>query len=39
MYHLQDYVPEYSVGLVWEDQGPKPGNSLVPEPETAITSS
>ncbi|XP_044452089.1 cytokinin riboside 5'-monophosphate phosphoribohydrolase LOG isoform X1 [Triticum aestivum] len=38
---LEDYVPEYEVGLVWEDQGQKPSNSLVPEPlETpAITSS
>ncbi|CAM0953324.1 unnamed protein product [Alopecurus aequalis] len=37
---LEDYVPEYSVGLVWDEQNPKPGSSsLVPELETAITSS
>lgn len=40
MYLWQDYVPEYSVGLVWDDQGPKPGSgNLVPETETAISSS
>ncbi|XP_020187319.1 cytokinin riboside 5'-monophosphate phosphoribohydrolase LOG isoform X2 [Aegilops tauschii subsp. strangulata] len=38
---LEDYVPEYEIGLVWEDQDQIPSNSLVPEPlETpAITSS
>ncbi|KAM0848995.1 hypothetical protein ACQ4PT_054010 [Festuca glaucescens] len=36
---LEDYVPEYNIGLVWEDQSQKPGNNLVPELETAITSS
>ena len=32
----QDYVPEYDIGLVWEEQKP---NSLVPELESGITSS
>ncbi|XP_037473807.1 cytokinin riboside 5'-monophosphate phosphoribohydrolase LOG-like isoform X2 [Triticum dicoccoides] len=38
---LEEYVPEYEVGLVWDDQNQMPSNSLVPEPlETpAITSS
>ncbi|KAM0857645.1 hypothetical protein ACQ4PT_048334 [Festuca glaucescens] len=35
---LEDYVP-YNIGLVWEDQSQKPGNNLVPELKTAITSS
>jgi hypothetical protein len=35
----QDYVPEYDIGLVWEDQSQKPGSNLVPELETVITSS
>ncbi|CAL5096566.1 unnamed protein product [Urochloa decumbens] len=33
---LEDYVPEYDIGLVWEDQKQ---NSLVPELESGITSS
>ncbi|KAG0519503.1 hypothetical protein BDA96_09G270200 [Sorghum bicolor] len=33
---LEDYVPEYDIGLVWEEQKP---NSLVPELESGITSS
>ncbi|KAL6609480.1 hypothetical protein ACP70R_039449 [Stipagrostis hirtigluma subsp. patula] len=33
---LEDYVPEYDVGLVWEDQKQ---NKLVPELESGITSS
>ncbi|OEL17506.1 putative cytokinin riboside 5'-monophosphate phosphoribohydrolase LOGL8 [Dichanthelium oligosanthes] len=33
---LEDYVPEYDIGLVWEDQKQ---NSLVPELEPGITSS
>ncbi|KAM3300745.1 hypothetical protein ACQJBY_041654 [Aegilops geniculata] len=38
---LEEYVPKYEVGLVWDDQNQMPSNSLVPEPlETpAITSS
>uniref|UniRef100_A0A0D9WKH3 Cytokinin riboside 5'-monophosphate phosphoribohydrolase n=1 Tax=Leersia perrieri TaxID=77586 RepID=A0A0D9WKH3_9ORYZ len=35
---LEDYVPEYSIGLVWEDQNQKQ-NNLVPELESGITSS
>lgn len=35
---LQDYVPEYSIGLVWEDQNQKQ-NNLVPELDSGITSS
>ncbi|KAF8726886.1 hypothetical protein HU200_019366 [Digitaria exilis] len=31
---LEDYVPEYDIGLVWEDQKQ---NSLVPELESRIT--
>nr|CAB3460563.1 unnamed protein product [Digitaria exilis] len=31
---LEDYVPEYDIGLVWEDQKQ---NSLVPELESKIT--
>ncbi|KAG2617101.1 probable cytokinin riboside 5'-monophosphate phosphoribohydrolase LOGL8 [Panicum virgatum] len=33
---LEDYVPEYDIGLVWEDQKQ---NGLVPELESGITSS
>ncbi|KAL6848768.1 hypothetical protein ACP4OV_021351 [Aristida adscensionis] len=33
---LEDYVPEYDVGLVWDDQKQ---NNLVPELESGITSS
>ncbi|RCV16250.1 hypothetical protein SETIT_3G123000v2 [Setaria italica] len=33
---LEEYVPEYDIGLVWEDQKQ---NSLVPELESGITSS
>jgi len=35
---LQEYVPEYEVGFVWEDQMPPP-HSFVPELEPGITSS
>nr|AAT44296.1 hypothetical protein [Oryza sativa Japonica Group]AAT58824.1 hypothetical protein [Oryza sativa Japonica Group] len=35
---LEDYVPEYSIGLVWEDQNQKQ-NNLVPELDSGITSS
>lgn len=38
----QDYVPEYNIGLVWEEQqqNQKPNNNLVPDQlETRITSS
>ncbi|KQK04588.1 cytokinin riboside 5'-monophosphate phosphoribohydrolase LOG [Brachypodium distachyon] len=39
---LEDYVPEYNIGLVWEEQqqNQKPNNNLVPDQlETRITSS
>ncbi|XP_015693276.1 probable cytokinin riboside 5'-monophosphate phosphoribohydrolase LOGL8 [Oryza brachyantha] len=35
---LEDYIPEYSIGLVWEDQNQKQ-NNLVPELDSGITSS
>ncbi|CAO2183511.1 unnamed protein product [Urochloa humidicola] len=36
--NLEEYVPEYEVGLVWEDQMP-PACSFAPELEPGITSS
>ena len=36
--NLQEYVPEYEVGLVWEDQGQIP-HGFAPELEPGIVSS
>ena len=35
----QEYVPEYEVGLVWEDQMPAAAHGFAPELEPGIASS